>query len=291
MSIEWNKTTVEILIESYKAKECLWNLKHPLYRNKIARRSALQQVVAELTGRKDGVSCNEITKKFNTLRTQYLSEVKKIRASERSGCAASEVYKPTVWWFSRINFLRNVLQRRRVVSNVLKHSPKEELPQFIEVHMPETDDEDEDDNEYAGNLPLNGCQTLVGARALSPTSRSLNSDSSPHREYEDEDNAVTPPPKCKVKKKVHPDPSHVGLSRLLENVGRAFSRQKPSDEASQFGEFIASKLRRLDSAALRLATEHEIMNIIMKAELQNLDTKLDGENREGQPYKFTSVGH
>ena len=51
VKIEWSKDELVMLIEVYKGKEILWNLRHPGYSKRGMREIALRDIVAQFPGK------------------------------------------------------------------------------------------------------------------------------------------------------------------------------------------------------------------------------------------------
>lgn len=117
---DWNRCLIEKLIESYKKHPCLYNNKHADYHVKRERQTALQQICVDLMKSQPNMSLtsNDVIKKFNSLRTVYGAELKKIKKSQRSTACVDDVYKPHVWWFPLMQFLEDHMQPRPSYSNV-----------------------------------------------------------------------------------------------------------------------------------------------------------------------------
>ena len=48
-----------------------------------------------------------VKKKFNSLRTNFRKELKKMRYSKKSGAGTDEIYDPTLWYFNEMSFLQD----------------------------------------------------------------------------------------------------------------------------------------------------------------------------------------
>ena len=48
---------------------------------------------------------DQLTKKFNSLRTNIRKELKRIKDSEKSGTGTDDVVEPTLWYFEEMEFL------------------------------------------------------------------------------------------------------------------------------------------------------------------------------------------
>lgn len=102
------------LIDLYHAEECLWNTNLDDYRNREKRARAADRIARRLDIQ--NFQSRHVMMKFKNLRNSYCQELKKIANSLNSGYGndALEVYKPKVFWFSKMDsFLRPHLQPSR----------------------------------------------------------------------------------------------------------------------------------------------------------------------------------
>ena len=56
--------------------------------------------------------------KINSIRSQYMENINKIRKSKVSGAATDEVYKPKWWLFPELSFLDPVITIRKGESSI-----------------------------------------------------------------------------------------------------------------------------------------------------------------------------
>ena len=125
--MEWSRLAVENLIDAYKEETCLFNVKSPNYHNKHARKEALERIVTTLKDTRPSTTAAEITSKMKSLRTSFVAELNKIRQSKKSGAGLEEMYKPTLWYFEKLHFLRDhVLPRRGTCSAEVNLLPDSE---------------------------------------------------------------------------------------------------------------------------------------------------------------------
>ncbi|XP_062551398.1 mucin-6-like [Armigeres subalbatus] len=97
-------------IELYESLPVLWNCKHDSYKNKAAKNAALDKLVRVYQSVKTGATRADVTKKINSLRTNFRKELKRVVSSKRSGAGADEIYQPSSWLFEALQFLRNTEQ-------------------------------------------------------------------------------------------------------------------------------------------------------------------------------------
>lgn len=48
---------------------------------------------------------SQLVKKFNSLRTNFRKELKRIKDSEKSGAGTDDIIEPTLWYFEEMKFL------------------------------------------------------------------------------------------------------------------------------------------------------------------------------------------
>ena len=48
MATKWDCAVIIAFIQEYKAHECLWNFKSPVYKNKYMREAAYQEIVGAM---------------------------------------------------------------------------------------------------------------------------------------------------------------------------------------------------------------------------------------------------
>lgn len=87
------------MISLYEAHPQLYDVKNENYKNKTKRLHLVEGITK--------VFCEKfkLTRKINSLRTQYTTEKNKIKKSLVSGSGADEIYKPTLWCFPLLGFL------------------------------------------------------------------------------------------------------------------------------------------------------------------------------------------
>lgn len=106
------KTLKFILL--YKNYECLWNVRSPLYKNKIVRENAYQSLLESFN---DGdLDMKGMKIKIKNLRSIYHAVLKKVKVSKHSESEGS-VYIPSLSWFEEMHgFLGDLAECRDIVS-------------------------------------------------------------------------------------------------------------------------------------------------------------------------------
>lgn len=97
------------LILMYENFPCLYNVRSKDYHNRNLRVAAIRNICLGLkeTYPNTGVTEAMVQKKIHGIRTQYNSEINKIKKSETSGASADDIYKPKLWCFEMLGFLRD----------------------------------------------------------------------------------------------------------------------------------------------------------------------------------------
>jgi hypothetical protein len=75
VAAKWNSATTIAFIQEYKARECLWNFKSPLYKNKHMREAACKEIVKAMDI--EGFGVPEVKNKIKNVRYTYAQEIKK----------------------------------------------------------------------------------------------------------------------------------------------------------------------------------------------------------------------
>jgi hypothetical protein len=103
----WNQESTCDLIDLYKKYPVLYAPKDGNYKNKPKRLEALKAIRSEMSRRGRKMTVEDIKRKIHVLRTQYANQLSKIRKSQLSGTKPENIYKPTLWCFAQLDFLRN----------------------------------------------------------------------------------------------------------------------------------------------------------------------------------------
>lgn len=113
--IKWSQAEIEKLIYLVQQYECIYNVKSAGYLDRNAKAQAFNKICEDLEMKELDVI--EVKKKWKNLRTQYLREIRELRASKKSGSGICDVYTPKLWCFSQLQFLEAHTQIRSGESN------------------------------------------------------------------------------------------------------------------------------------------------------------------------------
>jgi hypothetical protein len=86
-------------IEVYHSLPALWNVKSKDYSNRIKKKDIYEHLLRKYGERFPDADKNQLIKKFNSLRTNFGKEFKRIKDSEKSGTGADDVVEPALRYF------------------------------------------------------------------------------------------------------------------------------------------------------------------------------------------------
>ena len=92
-------------IEVYHSLPALWNMKSKDYSNRMKKRTIRTSASQIERERFPDADKNHLIKRFNSLRTNFRKELKRIKDSEKSDTGADGVVERTLWYFEEMKFL------------------------------------------------------------------------------------------------------------------------------------------------------------------------------------------
>lgn len=95
----WTKTKLELLIEQFESKSCLWKTTCKEYKDRNARQRAICEIAGLLS-----FSSTDVKKKLRVLRNQYGNEKSKMK-KVKSGDGTDDAYVTKWWLFTKLRFL------------------------------------------------------------------------------------------------------------------------------------------------------------------------------------------
>ncbi|XP_031327448.1 uncharacterized protein LOC116158758 [Photinus pyralis] len=102
----WTPDVTTVLIHLYEEHPCLYLTSCNSYKNKNVRNAAYNSITAELNKNLNkSLTVKDVQTKLHDLRTQYLSELGKIKKSKVSGTSSDEVYTPKWQYFEILAFI------------------------------------------------------------------------------------------------------------------------------------------------------------------------------------------
>jgi len=113
-------------IEIYKSQPALWNVKSKDYNNRQKKSDAYAILIHKYREKYPKATREDVTKKFNTLRTNFRKELKRINDAKRSNASTDHVKEPTLWYFKEMSFLLEVIQNSSSTMDQFKETEKED---------------------------------------------------------------------------------------------------------------------------------------------------------------------
>ncbi|KAG5873300.1 hypothetical protein JTB14_008966 [Gonioctena quinquepunctata] len=108
----WTTDQAVRLIELYENHPCLYNAKSKNYHNRNLKAKALTEIsdgLKELFPDKPFTEAL-IKAKIHTLRSQFMSELNKIKKTEASGASPDDIYQPKLWCYQSLQFLEDTCE-------------------------------------------------------------------------------------------------------------------------------------------------------------------------------------
>ena len=136
---------LEIFIDRWQELPVLWATKDPISRNRELRKTALESLLP-LVRRQVGfdVTTDQLEVKIGTLRGTYRKARNKVLASMRSGAGAGRVFKPKLWYYSKLSFLDEHLEVRESLSSLPpRRNRRSRLPSSLPSSQPAAPSADE----------------------------------------------------------------------------------------------------------------------------------------------------
>lgn len=116
-------------IEVYRSQPALWNIKSKDYSNRQKKNDAYEVLLGKYKEKYPDATREDVTKKFNSLRTNFRKELKRINDSKRTGTSTDDVEEPTLWYFEEMSFLtdQEVVQKSSSTMDQSEDSGEEGL--------------------------------------------------------------------------------------------------------------------------------------------------------------------
>ncbi|KAJ8943799.1 hypothetical protein NQ318_012444 [Aromia moschata] len=194
-----------------------------------------------------------VTKKINSLRTVYKKEVAKVIASTKSGTGEDDIYKPSLWYFDKLEFLNDPEKVRPSTSTI-----DDETSQDTGQERESFDGESDVDLPTAPSTPAPSTSSNL--------TESVNLNTTYSR---------TPNRKRKVPRAE--DKTDAVMMKIGEKL-----QSLQEDSFDRFGKHVADRLRAVAGDQVKFAMKL-IGDVLFEAEMVSLNRncKIDivGENR------------
>lgn len=91
----------------YQSLPELWQVKSDVYKNKFKKNKAWETLLVGYKEIDSEATVEKLKAKINSIRTTYRRELKKFNDSVRSGAGEDDVYVPSIWYISCLDFLKD----------------------------------------------------------------------------------------------------------------------------------------------------------------------------------------
>ncbi|XP_031327793.1 uncharacterized protein LOC116159041 isoform X2 [Photinus pyralis] len=119
---EWLKAEIEELIIMYQGKPVLWDVKSNIYKNRVKKQDAYQEMAEEFN-----TTVEEIQRKIHNLRNQFNSEFKKSK-KKQSGQGTDELYVSKWPYYNLLLFLQGSSECKTATGNFEKDATENNTP-------------------------------------------------------------------------------------------------------------------------------------------------------------------
>nr|XP_019554678.2 uncharacterized protein LOC109424056 [Aedes albopictus] len=309
-SLDWKRPALEILLNVYRDHPILYDMRHPKYYAKLERQKALNTIIEMLEDHRPGTTTGDILKKIQTMRTQFGQEYNKVRKAQAKGTE----YIPTVWWYEYLKFLRQHIKPRAALRDDTEDSQEgdeeymsvtqtnEEYEKY-ETYAPEEQYEVENEGEseivyeiqstqksiksdyngepkfirkreFANVTPISGNEEIIyeitNSNTIVPKRKIEMISSTP----------VTAEPKAKIQRKDSVTEQQLPSPKVTAEIKKADTSEitVEPDRCKSFGQFVASQIAAVKDDFLFYSTQMEVLNVINKAQLKQLQMDKDSMN-------------
>lgn len=111
----------------------LWKVKSEVYKNRNKKDAAYDKMVEKMKEIEPKADRAMVRTKINAFRTSYRRELKKIKSSIRSGAGTDDIYKPNLWYYNELDFLRDQEGQTQGISTMDDNEIVEEIDQMNET--------------------------------------------------------------------------------------------------------------------------------------------------------------
>ncbi|KAL5246062.1 hypothetical protein ACI65C_013470 [Semiaphis heraclei] len=111
----------------------LWKVKSEVYKNRNKKDAAYDKMVEKMKEIEPKADRAMVRTKINAFRTSYRRELKKVKSSIRSGAGTDDIYKPNLWYYNELDFLRDQEGQTQGTSTMDDNEIAEEIDQMNET--------------------------------------------------------------------------------------------------------------------------------------------------------------
>ncbi|XP_068082632.1 uncharacterized protein [Anabrus simplex] len=209
----------------------------------------------------------DIINKMKSLRTTFVAELNKVNNSKTSGAGMDEVYKPSIWYFEKLMFLKDYVQPRKGTSSAAlsrTHDASQGTANRVEFtcEAVPTLDEVPVVGDWEVMTPVPSTSSDLPPQLIASLSPSSPNQPSPH------ERSISRGQKRKLIVQEE-DKLLQQATSVLDSVAK--EKQQLSD-LDAFGVFVSSALKQLKKKSLVFQGKREIFDVILN--LQEEDHRL-----------------
>ncbi|XP_046745245.1 uncharacterized protein LOC124410702 [Diprion similis] len=242
--MNWTQEICLQVINEYRKRKVLWNLRDPLYYNKMMKEDAWTEIAVKF-----GRSTEELKKKIESLKSTYRREKTRARKRCRTGKGRSDIHRPQWFAYTSLQFLDNKNIPYKTLNNL--QNVRDGIPT---EHF---------DNESLHNSSNTGNQ-FKSEEIIEEAGNFRTSDAEEGSNDTEKPELSTLRTRVLKRNNVDPDQRNTEVLGYLRQVPAG--SEQPKDECSLFGDYIAAKLRKFDDRSRAIA-EHRISNTLFELEM------------------------
>lgn len=126
MSFSDNKKFWTEFISVYRDQRALWDVRSKEYSNKHIKRNSYGVLVEKAKEMFPAADEKFVKAKIESLRASFRRELKKVRASKKTGSSTDDLYEPNLWYYDQLLFTTDPEIVRKGVSSLGKRKTNSE---------------------------------------------------------------------------------------------------------------------------------------------------------------------
>ncbi|KAF2896696.1 hypothetical protein ILUMI_09477 [Ignelater luminosus] len=215
-------------------------------------------------------SIAEIKSKFQSLKTNFLTEYKKVESSKTTGTGEDDVYIPTLWYFDKLQFLLDHSVPRRTEDSIdaVIFQATDEMEENRPMETSQVYDE-VNDVIYDFTSSVNEGEVQVDVTNKAPIiTPGTSKSSTPASSQSGTPGANQLEKKSKVAETQVFEEATTVLESLVKSLETPSQTTAMKSSEDVFGELVATKLKVIENAKIKNKLEAQILDMTYKAILQ-----------------------
>ncbi|CAI9740594.1 Hypothetical predicted protein [Octopus vulgaris] len=299
VDLEMTPRQIEYFIKLYREHEFLWNPRHENYNLRSVRAMALKEIASQMG---TGWTGELVQKRWNTLKSNYARETRKIQESIRSGASVDEIYTPTWWLFKPLNdFLQGTYHPRHPRIK-MANIPAHVVNPLDQGEMDESVTSWPDEHSYLQNRDSdcwNG-----DASNVSQDSPRLTHEAQPNPNIDDFSlmphtlfikRSLSPTNSDKPKKSKsanHIETRSVQVLNTCDDIFNEFKDPTPSsvqvDVDEMFGKIVGEELRQIKNESDKYELKIQILSLCRNFKLKRVNKVIQTEQISTDVWQYPS---